>query len=59
MSTLAKLKTVEDLLAQWLIDRTDKVFEEEPEIDSARALLLEVIDHLELTTQVNLQTVSS
>lgn len=34
----------ERILNEWLVDNTDKVFEEQPEIDDARALLNEALD---------------
>lgn len=45
--TLAKLNKVEQMLADWLVDNTDEVFEEQPEIDEARGLLIEAIEELE------------
>ena len=41
---LIGLTTVDNLLAGWLIDNTDEVFEEQPEIDEARFIVDEVAD---------------
>lgn len=49
-SALAKLEEAEELLNTWLVDNTDKVFEEQPEIDSARELLLEAIEALNVAS---------
>jgi hypothetical protein len=37
----------ESILNDWLVDNTQDVFEEQPEIDDARQLLIEAIDLLE------------
>lgn len=37
----------ESILNEWLVDNTEEVFEEQPEIDDARGLLIEAIDLLE------------
>jgi hypothetical protein len=37
----------ESILNDWLVDNTEDVFEEQPEIDDARGLLIEAIDLLE------------
>ena len=39
-----KLVQAEALLNEWLADNTENVFEEEPEIDDARGLILEVLE---------------
>ena len=41
-----KLEAAEHILNNWLVDNTERVFEEEPEIDTARGLLLEVLEEL-------------
>jgi len=46
-STIELIKAAELILNHWLVDNTDMVFEEEPEIDQARALLLTAIERLE------------
>jgi hypothetical protein len=37
----------ESILNDWLVDNTQDVFEEQPEIDDARQLLIEAIDLIE------------
>jgi hypothetical protein len=44
MIDLSKLKDAAHLLAEWLVDNTDHVFEEQPEIDGARADILDFIE---------------
>lgn len=39
-----KLEQAETLLAEWLTDNTVEAFEEEPEIDQARDLVIEVLE---------------
>jgi hypothetical protein len=46
MTALEKLIRAEYLLNAWLVDNTEQVFEEEGEIDDARALLIEVIEEI-------------
>jgi len=46
---LDKIRTAEFLLNDWLVDNTIDVFEEQPDIDSARSFLHEAIDLLEET----------
>lgn len=41
------LKAAEQILNKWLVDNTDGPFEEEPEIDEARTLILDAIEHME------------
>lgn len=45
--SLVKLHLVEQMLADYLVDNTEDVFEEIPEIDDARGLVVEVIEELE------------
>lgn len=47
MKSIEKLKEAEQLLNEWLVDNTEEVFEEEPEVDEARGLLTEVIERFE------------
>jgi len=42
-----KITQAEQLLNEWLVDNTEHVFEEQPEIDEARGLLLEYMDTFE------------
>jgi len=44
---LAWLVQAQDLMNYALVDLTENVFEEEPELDEARGLLIQVIDRLE------------
>jgi hypothetical protein len=37
----------ESILNDWLVDNTEYTFDEQPEIDDARQLLIEAIDLLE------------
>lgn len=46
---LDKIRQAEFLLNDWLIDNTDKVFEEETDIDAARMFLNEALSILEGT----------
>jgi hypothetical protein len=41
-----RLGLVEELLNVWLTDNTQYSFEEEPHIDDARGLLIDIIDEL-------------
>lgn len=41
-----KIEQAERILNDWLVDNTEQVFEEQPEIDSARALLIEALELL-------------
>lgn len=41
------LRAAEQILNKWLVDNTDGPFEEEPEIDAARTLILDAIEHME------------
>lgn len=43
---LKKLREAESLLNNYLVDATEEVFEEIPEVDEARGLLIELIDAL-------------
>lgn len=40
------LKAAEQILNKWLVDNTDGPFEEEPEIDEARTLILDAIEQM-------------
>jgi hypothetical protein len=42
---------VDDVLAEWLIDNTEKVFEEEPEVDEARGIVNDVHDAMVAVNQ--------
>jgi hypothetical protein len=44
MTALDKIINAEQLLNEWLVDNTEEVFEEQPEIDLARELLIEAIE---------------
>jgi hypothetical protein len=35
-----------EMLAEWLIDNTEKVYEEQPEIDTIRGNLLDALEEL-------------
>jgi len=41
---IERIKQAEQLLNEWLVDNTEKVFEEQPEIDEVRGLLIEYIN---------------
>lgn len=41
------LKAAEQILNKWLVDNTDGPFEEAPEIDEARTLILDAIEQME------------
>jgi hypothetical protein len=41
---IEKLKQAEQILNEWLVDNTAEVFEEQPEIDEARGLLIEYLE---------------
>ena len=41
------LRAAEQILNRWLVDNTDGPFEEEPEIDEARSLILNAIEQME------------
>ncbi len=41
----ASLAEAEDILNVWLVDNTEDVFEEEPEVDSARSDMDTVLNH--------------
>lgn len=41
-----KIQRAEQMLNEWLVDNTEDVFEEEPEIDEARGLLNKAIELL-------------
>ena len=41
-----KIEQAERILNDWLVDNTEKVFEEQPKIDDARALLIEALEAL-------------
>lgn len=44
---LAILRDVDTKLAEWLIDNTEEVFEEQPEIDTARGMVQDAIELME------------
>ena len=44
MTALDKIIHAEKILNEWLVDNTEEVFEEQPEIDTARDLLIEAIE---------------
>ena len=44
MTALDKIIQAEQLLNEWLVDNTVEVFEEIPEVDEARDLLIEAIE---------------
>jgi hypothetical protein len=44
MTALDKIIQAEQLLNEWLVDNTVEVFEEIPEVDEARGLLIEAIE---------------
>ena len=41
------LRAAEQILNKWLVDNTDGPFEEQPEIDEARTLILDAIEQME------------
>ena len=43
----------ERILNEWLVDNTEDVFEEQPEIDEARALLIEAMTLAKATGEAN------
>ena len=49
LKLLTKLKKIEVILNDYLVDNTEEVFEECPEIDEARDLLNEAIEEIEQT----------
>lgn len=46
---LTLVTKAEQILNDWLVDNTEHVFEEQPEIDEARALLNDAISQLKQT----------
>lgn len=44
---LLAISYVEEILNVWLIDNTEDVFEEQPEIDAARGVLIDLIEAAE------------
>jgi hypothetical protein len=46
MTALDKVINAERILNEWLTDNTEEVFEEQPEIDTARDMLNEAIEEL-------------
>jgi hypothetical protein len=48
---LTLVEKAEQILNDWLVDRTEDLFEEEPEIDEARLLLVEAIRQLKNSPQ--------
>jgi 6-phosphogluconate dehydrogenase (decarboxylating) len=44
---LGKIRQAEFLINDWLADNTDKVFEEQPDIDAARGHINDAIELLE------------
>jgi hypothetical protein len=47
--TIDLIKAAELILNRWLVDNTELVFEEQPEIDEARMLLNNAIERMEKT----------
>jgi len=45
-----KIALAERLLNEWLVDNTEQVFEEQPEIDTARGYLDDVLNQAEADT---------
>ena len=48
---LTLIEHAERILNDWLVDNTEDLFEEEPEIDEAKFLLVEAIYQLKTSTQ--------
>lgn len=46
MSALNLIEEAERVLNLWLVDNTDELFEEAPEIDHARDLLIDAIEKM-------------
>lgn len=47
MEPITLIRQAEHILNDWLVDNTERVFEEQPEIDEARGLLIKAIELLE------------
>lgn len=51
MTPIEKLQQADHLLAQWLTDNTESIFEEQSEVDEARCLVQDAIDELTASAQ--------
>lgn len=47
------IRQAEQILNEWLADNTESVFEEQPEIDNARGILLDALDLMTATNESN------
>ena len=45
------IRQAERILNDWLVDNTEEVFEEQPEIDTVRGLLLDALDLIKPPTR--------
>ena len=45
-SPIEQIEHAERILNEWLVDNTESFFEEQPEIDTARDLLIEALEQL-------------